>query len=204
MLGDNLGINQYCDQDRRMCKHEAYFNSEFKQEPRYVDPGQCLTSNDVNEMLIATPGSGVVVAIYDKDISVGGLAYILLPDSVLQCFPTIEDADQGVIRKAFEPVQQCIQELKQYGAGKNRIRIRLFGASDMPQDIMDRGTKNSIMVRSFLARKGLKIMSEDVYGECLRRIHFFPYTGRAVKRDLRRKSDFERIAEREQIYQKLF
>ena len=57
----------------------------------------------------------------------------------------------------------------------------------------DAGTKNYIFVREYIARKGLGILNEDLGGTYVRRVHFFPATGRTVRMVLRRASDFAAI-----------
>lgn len=191
--------------DRRIATdHDAYFNAQFGASPVYVEPGEFVCGEDIDRMLVATIGTGVAVTIHDKDLHIGGLAYLLIPDSVLQSFPNIDEKADQDLRKAFKPLDDCINKMKQMGAGKNRIRIRVMGGTSYNDDTMDRGTKNYIIVKERLARKGLVIMSEDLSGPYVRRIHFFPTSGRAVRRVLRRDSDYAAMHEDELKYQTNF
>jgi chemotaxis protein CheD len=80
--------------------------------------------------------------------------------------------------------------MKQHGAAKGRISIRMMGAASMPYARPDTGTRNSVFVREFVHRKNLNILNEDLGGNYIRRVHFFPATGRCVRRVLRRAPDY--------------
>lgn len=190
--------------DRRHHDCDAYFNAQFGAKPFYLDPGRSGCGDSASEMLVATIGSGIVVTIHDKDIGIGGMAYLLIPDIILESFPHIDRVDQDLTTKAFKPLENCIEQMKRMGAGKNRIRIRIMGGTSYQGDAVDRGTKNYILVKDYLAKKNLIVMSEDLNGPYLRRVHFFPHSGRAVRRILRRKNDYASIHEYENNFQNGF
>lgn len=204
---DNLGQEDatQVEMERRLAQsHDEYFNAQFDAVPTYVEPGQYTCGQNLEEMLVATIGSGIAVTIHDKDLHIGGLAYLLIPDCVLEKFPNITDMDDALIKEAFKPLDDCIHEMKRMGAGKARIRIRVMGGTTYNDDTMDRGTKNYVFVKEYLTKKGLIVMSEDLAGPYIRRIHFFPASGRAVRRVLRRQSDYADIHEDETRYQSKF
>ena len=180
-------------QERRHHDYEAYFNSQFEAEPVYIDPGHVRIADDDEEMLVATVGSGVLLAIYDQELKLGVMGYVILPDSVLEHFPFLDQADETLVAKAFEPIEKCISIMKKHGAGKTRIKIRLFGGVIRGDDEQDRGLKNTVFVQEYLFRKGLPVFNADIGGPFIRRVHFFPTTGRAVRCLLKRKSDFSNI-----------
>jgi chemotaxis receptor (MCP) glutamine deamidase CheD len=132
------------------------------------------------------------------------MAYLLIPDVILESFPALDHVDPALFDRAFKPLDNCIAQMKRMGAGKNRIRIRVMGGTSYQGDEVDRGTKNYILVKDYLAKKNLIVMSEDLNGPYLRRVHFFPHSGRAVRRILRRKSDFASIHEDENNFQDVF
>jgi len=189
--------NQKGHERRAHPDHEAYFNAQFDAEPLIVQPGDAVTTGGAGDMLVATLGSGVAMAIYDPDLKLGSLAYVLAGRDAINAFPNFEKGDTSIPEKACEPLQRCIMEMKQKGAGKGRIRIRLFGGTSLPGDKDDMGTKNYIFVKEYLLRKGLAVVREDLLGTYICRLHFFPTTGRAVRRMLRRDSDFEEMRKME-------
>lgn len=189
------------DDRRYVSDHNEYFNAQFGAKPYYLAPGESGCGNAPEEMLIATIGAGIAVSIYDKDLQIGGMANILVPDSVIDLFPRFDMVEPSVLQKIFKPLDDCIAVLKQMGAGKTRIRVRVIGGSSYHGDKKDRGTKNYIIVKSYLNSLDLMPMSEDVSGAYLRRVHFFPSTGHAVRRVLRRKDDYASMQETEYQYQ---
>lgn len=175
--------------------YDAFFNKQFEESPRAIEPGQVLCGDSEKDMYVATVGSGVVATMYDTELKIGGMCYILVPQELLEEFPHFENADKKLTTLALKPLDDCIAEMKKRGAGKHRIQMRLIGGSKIP-DVpgIDAGTKNYVFVREYIARKGLSILNEDLGGKHVRRVHFFPATGRAVRMVLRRAADFAAIA----------
>lgn len=186
-----------------MNDHDAYFNSASDSDAKalYLEPGSIKFGDQNDEMIVATVGAGVLVSIYDVDMRFGACGYFLLPDDILERFPNFDDADPSILQKAFEPIEECIGVMKKNGANKNRIRIRLNGGAQINTDPIDKGTKNYVFVREYLTRKGLPIMNEDMGGQYVRRVHFFPTTGRSVRWMLKRQHDFEDILSAESSFQ---
>lgn len=191
-------------QERRIVSdHDAYFNSasDGDAHAHYLSPGDTMFGDKNNQMIVATLGSGVLISIYDVDMHFGACGYVLLSDEMLESFPYFDKADPAILEAAFAPIDACIGTMKSKGAGKNRIRIRLNGGAQIRGDSDDKGTKNYVFVREYLTRKGLSIMNEDLGGQYVRRVHFFPTTGRSVRWMLRRDHDFDDIAAAESGYQ---
>lgn len=185
---------------RRIHNSDEAFNKQFNQKQVGVSPGESKWLDTGTEMMVATVGSGIALTIFDEQLFFGVMAYFLASPDIIRMFPKYERFDNESFLKACSPMESAINEMKLHGAGKNRIRIRLFGGSNMPGDDLDMGTKNYIFVKEYLSRKGLKIMSEDVSGSLVRRVHFFPRTGNATRFTLKRKEDFIAINEQERSY----
>ncbi len=171
---------------------EKYFNGQFDAAPRLIEPGQVLCSGDAGEMFVATVGSGVLVTVHDTGLKIGAMGYVLIPPVLLDAFPFFSRVDKKWMDMAAKPMEDCIAEMKRRGAGKHRLQVRLIGGAMMPGQVRceDAGTKNFIFVREYIARKGLSVLNEDLGGPYVRRVHYFPSTGRAVRMMLRRASDF--------------
>lgn len=180
---------------------EVYFNSQFDAQPVYLEPGQTVYSDSDNDMIVATVGSGVVLSIYDKNLNLGAAGYVLIPDELLKVFPHFDQADPALLDRAFQPIIDCIGHMKRHGAAKNRIWVRMMGGAHLPDCDDDRGTKNYIFAREYITRKGLAVLNEDMGGSHIRRVHFFPTSGKAVRRMLRRATDFEELAVLERKFQ---
>lgn len=202
--GGDTAKNQQLSDRRQLTDSDEYFNAQFGAKAYYLDLGESGCGNTADEMIVATIGAGIVVTIHDKDLQIGGMAYLLIPDTVLKDFPNIKEVDPNLMDKVFKPLEDCIALMKQMGAGKNRIRIRIIGGTHYNDDDRDRGTKNYILVKQYLAEKGLSAISEDMNGPYIRRVHFFPSSGHAVRRQLKRQSDYEYTQKQEQYYQNQF
>ncbi len=196
-------MSEFEKERRKNADIEAYFNALFEAVPKTVKPGQCQFSGVEGEMLVATIGAGIVVSFYDQDLKTGGICYVCLPRGVLDIFPYFKDADDGMLAQAFFPLDDAIEQIKERGAvGQNRILVRLVGGADFSNETPDSGMKNAVFVREYIARKGLAVMNEDIGGMFIRRLHFFPHTGRAVRMVLKRASDFESVRGLEDDYHK--
>lgn len=187
---------------RQTSDHDAYFNAQFDAAPLYVEPGTANCAEHAEEMLVATVGTGVLLTIHDEELKVAAMGYVILPDPVLQAFPFLDKADEALVAKAFEPIENCIGEMKNRGAGKNRIRIRIFGGVIRGESDDDVGLKNTVFVQEYLFRKGLRVYNADIGGPFIRRVHFFPDTGRVVRRLLKRQSDVADVDALESKYNK--
>lgn len=187
---------------RQITDHDVYFNSQFSEKPLYVEPGgiECLQKRE--DMLVATVGNGLLMVVHDPELKIGAMAYTLLPEPVLEAFPFFAKADPKLVKQALKPIDECINALKRAGAGKSRIRVRLLGGMRMLDDSQDHGTKNMVFVQEYLARKGISLLNADLGGPLIRRVHFFPMTGRMVRFMLRRQSDFAEVKKLEAAYNK--
>lgn len=178
----------------------AYFNSQFDEKPLYIKPGQSLCSKGEDEMIIAHVGSGVLASLYDPEAKLGALSYILLCEQLIDAFPHFDKADNAAIERALEPLNEALAEVRKAGSPEHKLHVRLIGGTAMPGDALDCGTKSAVFAREFLTRKGLAILNEDLGGPYVRRVHFFPATGHAVRLILRRSSDFAAMFRDEQEY----
>lgn len=183
---------------------DAYFNARFGVKPLPVKPGYYVGSDRVDEMAVATVESGVLLTMHDKDIKIGGMAYVVLPDALVEAFPYFDRVPVETLRLALLPVDECIRDLKRHGAGKNRIRLRLIGGANCGGDAKDIGTKTFVFVKEYITRQGLRIMNEDIGGAYVRRVHYFPHTGRTVRKILRRDGDFKSVRADEKEYKRSF
>lgn len=183
---------------------DTYFNAQFGVRPLSVRPGYYVGSDRKDEMAVASVEGGVLMTMYDKDLKVGGMAYVVLPDSLVDAFPYFDRVPPEMLRQALLPVDECIRDLKRHGAGKHRIRLRLIGGAMADADVRDVGTKTFVFVKEYVTRLGLRIMSEDIGGSYVRRVHYFPCSGRTVRKILRREGDFKSVRREEKEYKRSF
>lgn len=205
MSADQSATPDFDGQDRRLnAESDAYFNAQFGVKPLLIKPGFYAGSDRPDEMVVASVESGVLLTMHDKDLKIGGMAYIVLPDALIEAFPYFGRVPPETLRMTLLPVDECIRDMKRHGAGKNRIRLRLVGGANTGDDDRDIGTKTFVFVKEYITRQGLRIMSEDIGGKFVRRVHYFPYTGRTVRKILRREGDYTAIRADEKEYKRSF
>lgn len=187
--------------ERRQAPPDIVWNDEaLDARPIAVAPGQFVCSDDPEVVLVAALGAGVAVCIHDPEVGVGGMAYLLLSDDVLRRFPRIDRSQDADFLRAAGLVEDLIGELKRHGAGKNRIRIRMFGGTSIFEDVLDGGLKNYILTKDMVTGRGLVVAGEDIGGEGCRRLRFFPASGQAVRLPLRRSGDIAILRDQERAY----
>ncbi|MCC6597276.1 MAG: hypothetical protein IT559_00605 [Alphaproteobacteria bacterium] len=180
----------FAGQDRRqLIDYEDYFNAQFSAHPVLVGPGETRYSGAPDEMLVAQVGSGVLAAISDPELKVGALSYVLLPAAALSVFPYFDRVDPALLAEALRPIDEALAQMQERGSGRGRMRIRLAGGATLSGEEDNTGIKNATFLREHLARKGLRVFSDDTGGAQVRRVHYFPVTGRIVSRILRRQED---------------
>lgn len=187
--------------ERRQAPPDALWNDDsIGAVPVAVAPGEFACSDDPDTAFVAAIGAGVAVCIHDPGVGVGGMAYLLLPDPLLLKFPRVDRAKDPDLLRAGRLIEDLISDLKRRGAGRSRIRIRMFGGTSIFEDIVDGGIKSYILTRDMIAARGLSVAGEDVGGEGCRRLRFFPHDGRAISLPLRRKEDIARLRTQERAY----
>lgn len=203
LLSDGVlseAIHYNGDECRRENSKYKGFDGQFDQDPIEVAAGLAVWTDDHGKMLTTQVGSGIALTIFDQRLRFGVLAHVLLPEQIAETFPNISRFDEVLRKKALSPIDSAIAEMKRHGAGKGRIRIRMFGGAHFTDDPYDTGTKTYVFVKSYLLEKGLSIMSEDIGGNNIVRVHFLPETGAVSRFILRRKSDFIDLKIEEETY----
>jgi chemotaxis protein CheD len=182
---------------------EAIFDRRHEEgEPDYntvtLFSGDYYVSSNPNDMLVTILGSCISACICDPIAKVGGMNHFLLPgnDAIVDSAKAGDAARYGVFA-----MEKLINGILCAGGRKDRLEVKVFGGGNVINNSMRIGSKNAAFVRSFLAAEGLPIHSEDLEEDLPRRVHYFPSTGRAMMRKLRRKDDMK-VVEEEARYQK--
>ncbi|MEG0132530.1 MAG: chemotaxis protein CheD [Clostridium sp.] len=116
-------------------------------------------------------GSCVGIAIIDKKNKIGGLAHIMLPDSLK--FNKISNE----IKFANLAIPILIKELIDNGAEAKNLRAKIAGGAAMfnfsdSKINMDIGARNSMAVKEILKEQRIPIDAEDIGGNKGRTITF--------------------------------
>ena len=131
------------EEDRRKKRDvETYFNALFSEEPLELEPGQAIWSESKDHMIVATVGTGIAVAVHDRDLNLGAVGYVLVPQDVLKSFPDFSKIDSQLIDDLLKPLKDCIEKIKgKEGSARQRVHVRLLGGANLLGDDQDLGTK---------------------------------------------------------------
>ncbi len=188
------------EKERRVHKDsDEYFDRQFEEKPLYIGPGDFECSTDQNVMLVGKVGTGVIICVHDPEARIGGMVHVMLPEALIHQFPNL-NPDDKTHQHVENLIERFINALKKHGAGKNRIRIKLFGGTTISEDLAESGLMNYIFAKDYILRKGLIVASVDIGGIECRRIEFQPFTGQIGRRKLRRQFDIDALREAEQAY----
>lgn len=109
-------------------------------------------------------GSCIGITMYDPIMKIGGLAHIMLPDSLL--LPEVKDP----LKFADLAIPILLNELQIRGASRVNLRAKIAGGASMfkfadQSIIMNIGERNGEAVRNKLREQGVVLTSIDIGGE---------------------------------------
>jgi chemotaxis protein CheD len=177
--------------DRKPAESKAapgrYFDSRFNAEAVKVLPGEFVVASE-DLMLVTVLGSCVAACIHDPLARVGGMNHFMLPD--------VEGADGNSARYGAYAMEMLINDLLKHGAARNRFQAKVFGGGAVLASLSSSnvGERNIAFVRRYLELEGIPILAEDLGDTCPRRVHYFPYGGRAMVRRLPTAQQAEMLA----------
>lgn len=161
-------------------ERRGYFNQQFQAHARKVSMGEHRIGSRSDLMLVTTLGSCVSACIHDPEAGIGGMNHFLLPD-----LPAENPALSAGARYGSVAMERLINALLTRGARRDRLQVKVFGGASVIESRFDVGLTNARFVLDYLDREGLTLLGQDLGGTHARRVHFFPHTGRAVRRLLK-------------------
>ncbi len=144
--------------------------------------GAVTTAPDI--ILSSGLGSCVVLTLYDSKRKLGGLAHIMLPDSIsLNGYhPPYKYADMAITR--------LIKELRSMRASPRNMVAKLVGGAKMFLSSDDFGPcigeQNIISVKHILERKRIPVIAENTGGNYGRSVEFYLDSGKVMIRAIGR------------------
>jgi len=179
---------------RRLPKERAsgsYFHPHFDAHTLKVMLGQHQISARPDEMLVTTLGSCVAACIRDPVASVGGMNHFLLPEVP----GGISDEASVAARYGSVAMERLINDILCHGGRRDRLEVKVFGGAKVIDTSLDIGNQNSTFVLDYIRREGLVLLGQDLGGTLARRIHYFPVTGRVLRRVLRPEALSETVSQ---------
>ncbi|WP_377808768.1 chemotaxis protein [Azospirillum sp. A29] len=158
-----------------------YFNREFNADAVKIGLGQQAVSDRPDLMIATTLGSCVAACIHDPVRGIGGMNHFMLPD-----LPASELEGAGMAaRYGSVAMERLINALLAAGAERQRLQVKLFGGGRVIESSYDIGGLNCRFALDYVRTEGLTLAGHDLGGGSARRVHYFPHSGRALRRLLR-------------------
>ncbi|CAO3407546.1 chemotaxis protein [Azospirillum largimobile] len=158
-----------------------YFNHEFRVDTVKIALGQQAVSDRGDLMIATTLGSCVAACIHDPVRGIGGMNHFMLPDLP----PSELEGAGAAARYGSVAMERLINALLAAGADRRRLQVKLFGGASVIESSYDIGGLNSRFALDYVRAEGLTLAGQDLGGGSARRLHYFPHSGRALRRLLR-------------------
>jgi chemotaxis protein CheD len=133
-----------------------------------VSPG--CASSAAAPAIIASAGLGscVAVTLYDPDLRIGGMAHVMLPDSVM-IIPAGSPV-KSPYRFADKAVEALLRDLEVHGAGRRGLLAKLAGGARMfgsgEADSSGIGRRNVERLKDVLQVHHIPLVGWDIEGSC--------------------------------------
>ena len=160
-----------------------------------VLPGEFYVTPKSDEVIATILGSCVSACIRDRHAGIGGMNHFMLPLAHERGWGD----DPQSTRYGNFAMEKLINELIKAGCTRDRMEIKVFGGGNVTDSNQAIGTQNAEFVLRYLQAEGLACTAQDLGGQLPRRIHYFPATGRVIRRILGG-SDKAVIAKEESAY----
>ncbi len=143
-----------------------------------VFPGEFYVTRKSDEVLLTVLGSCVSACIRDPVAGVGGMNHFMLAQHKSGRWGD----DLRSTRYGNFAMEKLINELIKAGCARERMEIKVFGGGNVTDTSNAVGSDNAEFVLRYLAAEGLRCAAKDLGGTLPRRIHYYPATGRVVRR----------------------
>lgn len=189
--------------DRRKAPAISAAPPGFEHLRRFWDPAQgCMTVkvlpgefyvSDQEEMLSTVLGSCVSACIHDVRRGIGGMNHFMLPEPVGERDNWSSTVGRAA-RYGSDAMEQLINAILKAGGQRADLRVKVFGGGRVLARMSDVGQCNIEFVRRYIAAENLELVASDLGDVFPRQVQFFPHSGRARVRLLRRSDDVALVA----------
>jgi chemotaxis protein CheD len=184
----------------------------FEHLRRYWDPTQaCMTVkvlpgefyvSEQEEMVSTVLGSCVSVCIHDPRRGIGGMNHFMLPEPRGD-----RDSWSSTIGRAArygsDAMEQLINAILGAGSQRADLQLKVFGGGRVLAQLTDIGQRNIDFVQRYVAAEKLTVCAADLGDVYPRQVQFFPHSGRARVRLLRRHDDVALVADESSYLKRL-
>lgn len=173
-----------------------YFDRNFNREAAKILPGEYyVTRRDM--VLVTVLGSCVAACIRDCRNGIGGMNHFMLPDD--------NGAENGLLSSSARygtfAMEILINQLLKLGAQRSCFEAKVFGGGNVLRGFSSNsvGQRNADFVLRYLETERIRVVAQDLVDVYPRKVYYFPKTGRALVKKLRRQNNMT-ILERERDY----
>ncbi len=157
-----------------------------------VLPGDYYVS-DQEEMVSTVLGSCVSACIHDVRRNIGGMNHFMLPAPLGERDSWSSTVGRGA-RYGSDAMEQLINALINAGGQRADLRVKVFGGGRVLAQMSDVGKRNIEFVQRYIATENLTLVASDLGDIYPRQVQFFPRSGKARVRLLRRTDDRKLVA----------
>lgn len=140
----------------------------------FLQPGTVCVPHDPTKIFTVV-GSGVAVAIWEKQVKIGGLCHFIKPIR--------EDKSIVSYKYALPSILGLIDQLEKKGGKLSNMEASIFGGSEKfgaKNYSHQLGIKNSDTAEEILSRKKIDIITRDIGSNRGRKIMFNTHTGESI------------------------
>ncbi|NOZ67030.1 MAG: chemoreceptor glutamine deamidase CheD [Alphaproteobacteria bacterium] len=172
----------------------CYFDQKLGRTIHKINEGGFCVLSRSDHVIMTTLGSCIAVCMYDPVMQVGGMNHFLLPEEK-------NNADKNTynMRYGNHAMEVLLNEILKRGGQKERLVLKAFGGGNVLSLTANIGSHNQQFLKQYIADEGLVLDMCDLGGDFPRRLAFYPSSGNAYVKILRRVSDLD-IHSREETY----
>lgn len=161
-------------------------------------PGEFYVTRE-EELVSTVLGSCVSACIRDVKLGVGGMNHFMLPADKAAVDTSI-DSDSA--RYGNHAMEMLINAILKAGGLKKNLEMKIFGGGRVLAGMtsIDVGQMNIDFIRHYAEIESLKVVTEDLGDIYPRKVLYFPQTGRALMKKLRKVHN-DTLVKREKVYQ---
>ncbi len=179
-----------------------YWDKHFNTPAAKILPGEYYVTNK-DEMITTVLGSCVSACIRDTKLGIGGMNHFMLPAT--QGDGSWHGLDSNINNTATRygnyAMEHMINDILKNGGRRAFLEVKIFGGAQVIEGLSDIGQKNINFVRNYIEQENLRLVAEEVGDVYPRKVVYFPRTGLAKVKKLRKLQDAS-VVQQEKQYQK--
>ncbi|MCX5614980.1 chemotaxis protein CheD [Bombella saccharophila] len=138
--------------------------------------GELAISDDSSMVFSTLLGSCISVCLYDPYAGVGGMNHFLLPG--MDCAGA---ASTTTYLYGVNAMDELVRRLLNAGCMKERLECKAFGGASVLSIASNIGQENVAFLWRYLQSKNLSCVAYSLGGHKVRRIRFWPTTGKVLQ-----------------------